>query len=101
MSSGIPQGGELGPILFISYINDLPDTVQNDAFLFADDTELSKSIGSVEDSTYLQQDSDKLLKWSNKWLLKFHPDKCKIITIGKRNYQKSMEFEHKRPTEQT
>jgi hypothetical protein len=40
VTSGIPQGSVLGPILFTIYINDLPDVVQNIVKLFADDTKL-------------------------------------------------------------
>ena len=47
--SGIPQGSVLGPILFILYINDLPDIVKFNIFLFADDTKLFHQIESKED----------------------------------------------------
>ena len=85
VTSGIPQGSVLGPILFVIYINDLPDIVDKDShvFLFADDTKLFREINSPIDRKILQQDLDNLTDWSNKWLLKFHPDKCVSMIISR------------------
>jgi len=82
VTSGIPQGSVLGPILFVIYINDMPDCVAATAYLFADDTKLYKEIKSPEDSNSLQRDLDSLQEWSNTWLLKFHPNKCKVMTVS-------------------
>ena len=79
--SGIPQGSVLGPILFVLYVNDLPEVTNCDTFLFADDTKVLSKISCVEDHTVLQQDLLSLQKWADTWLLKFHPDKCKVLTI--------------------
>ena len=51
-------------------------------FLFADDTKLFRKIQSQKDVEILQEDINKLIKWSNLWLLKFHPDKCVYMGIG-------------------
>ena len=59
VTSGIPQGSVLGPILFTIYINDLPDVVYNMAKLFADDTKLYD-----EEKASLQNDIDRLVQWS-------------------------------------
>ena len=81
--SGIPQGSVLGPLLFVIYINELPKIVKSTIYLFADDTKILRSINSLEDTKILQEDLDKLQEWSNIWLLKFHPNKCKPMTIGR------------------
>ena len=81
--SGIPQGSVLGPLLFVMYINDLPDTVQSNVLLFADDTKIFKQVSSIDDSVALQNDIDALNRWSDKWLLKFNTDKCHVLTLGK------------------
>ena len=85
VTSGIPQGSVLGPILFVIYINDLPDVVDEDSFvfLFADDTKLFREIKSPVDRFILQQDLISLTEWSDKWLLKFHPDKCVSMIISR------------------
>ena len=61
--SGIPQGSVLVPIVFIIFINDLPDVNHNLCVLFADDT---KVYGPVENEEYrvsLQEDLNNLIKW--------------------------------------
>ena len=81
--SGIPQGSVLGPLLFVLYINDLPESVKSQILLFADDTKVFRPILSEKDSLELQNDINSLDEWTKKWLLKFNPDKCHVLTLGK------------------
>ena len=81
--SGIPQGSVLGPLLFVLYINDLPESVKSQIFLFADDTKVFRPILSEKDSLELQNDINSLDEWTKKWLLMFNPDKCHVLTMGK------------------
>ena len=85
VSSGIPQGSVLGPILFVIYINDLPNEIKSDIilYMFADDTKLFRTIKTNDDQCILQDDLEELTAWSTKWLLTFHPDKCKVMHLGK------------------
>jgi hypothetical protein len=50
--------------------------------MFADDTKSWTKIETAEDSQTLQRDLDKLTEWSERWLLSFNPDKCKVMHIG-------------------
>ena len=84
VTSGIPQGSVLGPILFVLYINDLPDVTSEDThtYLFADDTKVFRSIIDHSDCSILQRDLHNMQSWTDKWMLCFHPDKCKVMRIG-------------------
>ena len=84
VTSGIPQGSVLGPILFVLFINDLPSCVKSHVLLFADDTKLYRQVDGQKDSDIVQDDLDSLFSWSKNWLLKFHPDKCKVLKIRNR-----------------
>ena len=85
VTSGIPQGSVLGPILFVIYINDLPDVVNKYLYLFADDSKIFNKIKCEKDVEDLQKDLDKMSDWSDRWMLKFHPDKRKHMKIGKKS----------------
>ena len=66
--SGITQGSVLGPILFVLYINDLPDNMISEVVMFADDTKVFREMRSNEDIQTLQKDLNNLQGWSNKWV---------------------------------
>jgi len=80
--SAVPQGSVLGPLLFLIYVNDLPDGIKNDMRMFADNTKIWSRIGGLTDCVQLQADLNQLHAWSDKWLLSFNPDKCKVMHVG-------------------
>ena len=82
VSSGVPQGSVLGPLLFVIYINDLPDMTESAIKIFADDTKIYQEAGQRD---RLQADLDRALMWSEKWQLPFNEDKCHVLHIGSSN----------------
>ena len=70
--SGVPQGSVLGRILFLAYINDLEEGVTGKILKFADDTKLFRKVKEIGDKKNLQDDIDKLVKWSEKWQMLFN-----------------------------
>ena len=82
--SGVPQGTVLGPILFLIYINDLPDGVVNSTVrLFADDCIIYRPIKSKKDTELLQSDLDSVGSWEKIWLMQFNADKCFTMRAGR------------------
>ena len=75
--SGVPQGSVLGPILFLIYINDLEDDISSKVLKCVDDTKVFRKVTNDTDKHSLQDDLDKLVKWSER--------KCKCIHIGHGN----------------
>ena len=52
---------------------------------FADDCKIKKKVENVVDATEVQTDLDTVIKWSEKWQMSFHPDKCKLLQLGYNN----------------
>ena len=80
--SGVPQGTVLGPLLFLIYINDLPNCVVSSCSLFADDCLLYRQIRSQDDCCILQNDLLKMEEWANTWMMTFNVDKCEVLQIS-------------------
>ena len=83
--SGVPQGSVLGPILFLVYINDLEEGVTGKNLKFADGTKLFRKVKEFGDKQNLQDDIEKLVKWSDKWQMLFNFGKCKCLHTGPGN----------------
>ena len=97
VTSGIPQGSVLGPVLFTIFINDLPECVNGLCKIFADDT---KVYNTCDNHNILQNDLLSLQHWSNTWQLLFNNDKCKCIQYGKNNPKHSYHFDTQKGTQE-
>ena len=81
VSSGVPQGSVLGPILYLAYINDLPLQVRSRVWLFADDTAMYLALDKQADSEILQKDLEILENLEKLWDMSFNPSKCQVIHV--------------------
>ena len=79
--SGVPQGSVLGPMLFLLFINDLPDKIASNTRLFADDCIVYRQIKNTSDCKALQEDLNMLAEWETKWGMAFHPQKCSVLSV--------------------
>ena len=83
VTSGVPQGSILGPLLFVLYINDIAENIQCKLGVFADDTKIYSIINNMCNTMELQCDLDNMQEWCRTWLLKLNLEKCKVMHIGK------------------
>ena len=93
--SGVPQGTVLGPLLFLAFINDLPDSIKHSSTkLFADDCMLFRPIKNDADCTLLQQDLSSLEKWEKQWQMEFNPGKCTVMKITPSKQKEPISFDY-------
>lgn len=81
VTSGVPQGSVLGPLLFLIFINDLPNCVSSKIRLFADDCVVYRAIKSETDHQYLQTDLDSINTWCSSWLMILNHSKTKLVSF--------------------
>ena len=70
--SGVPQRPVLGLLLFLVYINDFDDNITSNVLKFADGTKVFRKVNTDGDKQHLQNDLNKLVKWSEKWQMLFN-----------------------------
>jgi len=86
VSSGVPQGSILGPLLFILYINGVSNVVKNSEIkIFADYMTLYKTIRSTEDCEALKANLDSVSNWCNLWQMRLNPSKCESLCISNKH----------------
>ena len=90
--SGVPQGTVLGPLLFLAFTNDLPDSMRSsDARLLADDSLLYLTVNEARDNIRLQEGLSAFEEWKRVWQISFNAFKCSVIRITSGRKKKSFQ----------
>lgn len=91
INSGVPQGSILGPLMFLIYINDLPEVIKAKTYIYADDTSIYLKVprnSSISEShRKLQTDLNNIYLWSSKWKLTFKPSKTREVIFCKNEHR--------------
>jgi hypothetical protein len=85
VTSGVPQGSVLGPLLFVIFINDLPEACGNILKLYADDSKILARISDAADLERLQSDLFRVAEWCDVWQMQLNADKCKVVCFGQKD----------------
>lgn len=83
-TSGVPQGSNLGPLLFLLFINDLNEIIQCGRLLFADDLKIFLQIKSLLDCIRLQQQLDLVQSWCESNRLNLNATKCRVMSYNRK-----------------
>ena len=79
VTSGVPKGSVLGPMLFLLYINDINNAITSQINLFADDSVLYRNISNQNYQVILQNDLHTISSWAEKWLMELNINKCSVL----------------------
>jgi hypothetical protein len=92
VTSGVPQGSVLGPLLFLAYVNDIGRNIESNIRLFADDCVIYRKISTNEDLIALQRDVDRLGEWAIENAMKINPIKSKALCFSRARVKDPLQY---------
>ncbi len=95
VSSGVPQGSILGPLLFLIFINDLPNQIASPSQmgLYADESKMFRVTKNEDDVEKFQGDLSNVHDWSRRWWMQFNTKKCKFMRLTHKNSFKDTHYD--------
>lgn len=88
INAGVPQGSILGPLLFLTYINDIVNHINSKIRLFADDTSLYIIVENPDTAAaQLNTDLQRIYEWSKIWLVTFNPSKTEAMIFSRKRHK--------------
>ena len=92
VTSGVPQGSVLGPLLFLAYVNDIWRNIESSIRLFADECVIYRKIRDKEDIENLQKVLDRLGEWAVENALKIYPSKSKAVQFTRARLKDPLDY---------
>lgn len=92
VTSGVPQGSHLGPLLFVIFINDLIDTLSCPCLLYADDLKVFTTVSNSSDASRLQSDLNTLSDWCARNHMRLNIQKCFVISFTTKKQKLTFDY---------